>query len=187
MRPRPFAEVIAPWRNDAIALNESLWEPDAQARATAEGWRKYREGNITRPQVGVDWGQLKQFTGYTREDLIGFAIDEELPTVSGKLTPHQAKAFRDIVLCNWAVIEGHFSEHRLAAQALADLRRMLPWTVADRTLCESWREVCTGALKRSAASFYLEEEYDIRIYRLSRTTEARTCTQPTTQYLAATC
>lgn len=157
MKPRPFAEVIAPWRNDAIALNESLWEPDAHTRATAEGWRQYREGYITRPQVGVDWGLLKQFTGYTREDLIGFAIDEELPTVSGKLTPHQAREFRDIVLCNWAVLEGHFTEHRLATNALVDLRRMLPWTVADKLLFEAWQKVCTGALKGPAAQFYLEK------------------------------
>ena len=96
-----------------FAINESFLEPDAYSRATAAGWRQYQQQlNPSQPKTGVvDWRLLKEFTGYTRDDLIGFCLDEGLPPISGKLTPHEARTFRDVVLCNWAVVEGYFSEH----------------------------------------------------------------------------
>ncbi|PZD70211.1 hypothetical protein C1752_16675 [Acaryochloris thomasi RCC1774] len=154
-----FVQVIAPLKKDAIAINESLLEPDAYHRATAESWRQYqRSASSSSPRTtGVDWRLLKQVTGYTRDDLIGFCLDEDLPTISGQLTPHQARQLRDIVLCNWAVLEGRFTEHWQAREALADIRRMLPWTAGDQELFRAWASVSQGAAKGPAANFYLED------------------------------
>jgi hypothetical protein len=48
----PFEQVIAHLKRDAIALNESLLEPDAFTRATAEGWRQYYGGL---PELTEQW------------------------------------------------------------------------------------------------------------------------------------
>ncbi|PZD70626.1 hypothetical protein C1752_10476 [Acaryochloris thomasi RCC1774] len=153
---RAFSQVIVPLKQDAIALNESLLAPDAHHRATAAGWQQYQQQlNPSQPKTAVvDWRLLKGFTGYTRDDLIGFCLDEGLPPISGKLTPHEARTFRDVVLCNWAMVEGYFSEHWQAREALADLRRMLPWTVAERKLFEEWASVCQGNAAGQASRFY---------------------------------
>ena len=156
---KTFPQVIKPLTLDARALNERLLAPDASSRATAESWRLYQQQSAPRQprMTGVDWRLLKEVTGYTREDLIGFCLDEGLPPISGKLTPHEAQTFRDIVLCNWSVVEGHFSEHWQAREALADLRRMLPWTAGDRELCDGWARVCQGKTAGPADQFYGED------------------------------
>ena len=40
----PFEQVIAHLKRDAIAINESLLEPDAHIRATAASWRQWNGG-----------------------------------------------------------------------------------------------------------------------------------------------
>ena len=156
---KAFTQVIAPLKHDAIALNESLLAPDAHHRATAESWRQYQQQlNPSQSRVAVvDWKLLKEFTGYTRNDLIGFCLDEGLPPISGKLTPHEARMFRDVVLCNWAMVEGYFYEHWQAREALKAVRRMLPWTVGEQELYEAWSKVCAGEHRGLAARFYLED------------------------------
>ncbi|NJR56148.1 MAG: hypothetical protein HC768_17215 [Acaryochloris sp. CRU_2_0] len=99
---------------------------------------QYAEPEPTKLQPKSLWSKLGLVTGYSLRDIAEFARAEGFNRSPDALLPIQKVWLRNIILCNWAVREGHFEMWSEAEQEFCKL-----WgEVEEKELIEAWIEYC---------------------------------------------
>jgi hypothetical protein len=114
----------------------------SQSKKPKKQWQavlaQYAEPEPARPQPKSLWSKLGLVTGYSFRDIVEFARAEGFDRSLYALLPIQKVWLRNIVLCNWAVREGHFELWSEAEREFCKL-----WgTVEEKELIDEWIEYC---------------------------------------------
>ena len=125
-----------------IAILRNRCEYTQQPKFGNEQWQavlqRYAEPEPAKPQPKTLWAKLGLVTGYNFRDIAYFARDEGFSRSPDALMPIQKVWLRNIVLCNWAVREGHFQGWAEADRAFGPL-----WgTVEEGELIDAWIGYC---------------------------------------------